>query len=52
MTLCSQRKTEERLYFIFSTILNLFEMEQNREPGETGENALIIRRGDRVSIFK
>jgi len=46
MTRQSRRKTTDRLHCTFSAIIDIFEMENNREPTSQEVNNLILSIGD------
>jgi len=46
MTRQSRRKTTDRLHCTFSAIIDIFEMENNREPTRQEVNNLILSIGD------
>jgi hypothetical protein len=52
MTRCARRKTSDRLHCTYSAIIDIFEMENNREPTSQEVNNLIIAIGDRAVINK
>ncbi|HEY9206444.1 MAG TPA: hypothetical protein VIO58_11045 [Candidatus Methanoperedens sp.] len=52
MTRCARRKTIDRLHCTFSAIIDIFEMENNREPTGQEVNDLIIKIGDRATIAR
>ncbi len=52
MTRYSRRKTIDRLHCTFSAIIDIFEMENNREPTGQEVNDLIIKIGDRATIAR
>ncbi len=47
MTRCVRRKTDDRLHCTYSAIIDIFEMENNREPTAQEVNNLIAAIGDR-----
>ncbi|MFA4957917.1 MAG: hypothetical protein WC556_13185 [Candidatus Methanoperedens sp.] len=47
MTRQSTRKTTNRLHCTFSAIVDIFEMEHNREPSSQEVNNIIMYFGDR-----
>jgi len=47
MTRQSKRKTSDRLHCTFSAIIDMFEMENNREPSSQEVNNIILHIGDR-----
>lgn len=50
MTRCARRKTIDRLHCTYSAIIDIFEMENNREPTNQELNNLIMAIGDHGSI--
>jgi len=52
MTRCAKRKTTDKLHCTYSAIIDIFEMENNREPSSEEVNNLIITIGDRGAIAK
>lgn len=52
MTRCARRKTTDRLHCTYSAIIDIFEMENNREPTGQEVNSLIIAIGDRGASNK
>lgn len=52
MTRCSRRKTTDKLHCTYSAIIDIFEMENDREPTTQEVNNLIITIGDRGMINK
>lgn len=48
MTHCARRKTIDRLHCTFSAIIDIFEMDNNREPTAQEINDLIFSIGDRA----
>ncbi len=52
MTRYTRRKTSDRLHCTFSAIIDIFEMEHNREPSSQEVNDFIILIGDRAAITK
>lgn len=52
MTRHSKRKTTDRLHCTFSAIIDIFEMENNREPTSNEVNNIIYFYGDRGSMVK
>ena len=52
MTRCARRKTIDRLHCTFSAIIDIFEMENNREPTGQEVNDLIIKIGDQATIAR
>ncbi len=52
MTRQSRRKTTDRLHCTFSAIIDIFEMENNREPTSSEVNNFMFFFGDRGSMFK
>lgn len=52
MTRCSRRKTTDRLHCTYSAIIDILEMETNREPTSLEVNNLIIAIGDRGAIAR
>ena len=52
MTRHSRRKTNDRLHCTFSAIIDIFEMENNREPTSHEVNDFILFYGDRGSMVK
>lgn len=47
MTRCVRRKTDDRLHCTYSAIIDIFEMENNREPTAQEVNNLIAAIGDK-----
>ncbi len=52
MTRCVRRKTTDKLHCTFSAIIDIFEMENDREPTSQEVNNIIIRIGDRGTIAR
>jgi len=52
MTRCAKRKTTDKLHCTYSAIIDIFEMENNREPSSEEVNNLIIAIGDRGAMNK
>jgi len=52
MTRCARRRTTDRLHCTYSAIIDIFEMENNREPTTQEVNSLIIAIGDRGAIAR
>ncbi len=52
MTRYSKRKTTDRLHCTFSAIIDIFEMENNREPTSHEVNNVLLFYGDRGSKVK
>jgi hypothetical protein len=52
MTHCARRKTADRLHCTFSAIIDILEMENNREPTAEEVNNLIFSIGDRGALNK
>ncbi len=52
MTRCARRKTADKLHCTYSAIIDIFEMENNREPTSQEVNNLIIAIGDRGAIAR
>ncbi len=50
MTRCAKRKTTDKLHCTYSAIIDIFEMENNREPSSEQVNNLIITIGDRGAM--
>lgn len=50
MTRCAKRKTTDKLHCTYSAIIDIFEMENNREPSSEEVNNLIITIGDRGAM--
>jgi hypothetical protein len=50
MTRNVRRRTNDRLHCTYSAIMDIFEMEYNREPTSEEVNNLIIAIGDRGAI--
>lgn len=48
----SKRKTTDKLHCTFSAIIDIFEMENNREPTSYEVNNIIFFYGDRGSMVK
>ena len=52
MTRFTRRKTNDWLHCTFSAIIDIFEMENNREPSSLEVNKLIVSMGDCAAIVK
>ncbi len=52
MTRRARRKTNDRLHCTYSAIIDIFEMENNREPTGREINNIILTIGDRGAIAK
>jgi hypothetical protein len=52
MTRYTNRKTKDRLHCTFSAIIDIFEMENNREPSSQEVNDIIITIGDCAAMAK
>jgi hypothetical protein len=52
MTRYVKRKTADRLHCTYSAIIDVFELENNREPTGQEVNNIIIAIGDRGAIAK
>jgi len=52
MTRQARRKTNDRLHCTYSAIIDIFEMENNREPTGQEINNIILAIGDRGVIAK
>ncbi len=52
MTRYARRKTPDRLHSTYSAIIDIFEMENNREPSSTEVNEIILHIGDRAAIAR
>ncbi|MCX9081226.1 MAG: hypothetical protein OIN83_03430 [Candidatus Methanoperedens sp.] len=52
MTRHSKRNTTDRLHCTYSAIIDIFEMENNREPTSHEVNNIIFLYGDRGSMVK
>ena len=52
MTRYVRRKTTDRLHCTYSAIIDIFEMENNREPTTQEVNNIILMVGDRAAIAK
>ncbi len=52
MTRFTRRKTNDWLHCTFSAIIDIFEMENNREPSSQEINKLIVSMGDCAAIVK
>ncbi len=52
MTRCAKRKTTDRLHCTYSAIIDIFEMENNREPSSEEVNNILMMIGDRAAITK
>ncbi len=52
MTRYARRKTTDRLHCTYSAIIDIFEMENNREPTTQEINNIILIVGDRAAIAK
>ncbi len=50
MTRYAKRKTTDRLHCTYSAIIDIFEMENNREPTVQEINSIILNIGDRAVI--
>jgi hypothetical protein len=52
MTRYARRKTTDRLHCTYSAIIDIFEMENNREPTTQEVNNIILKVGDHAAIAK
>jgi len=52
MTRFARRKTTDKLHCTYSAIIDIFEMENSREPSPEEVNNVIMRIGDRGAIAK
>ncbi len=52
MTRYVRRKTTDRLHCTYSAIIDIFEMENNREPTTQEVNNIILTVGDHAAIAK
>ena len=52
MTRYAKRKTIDRLHCTYSAIIDIFEMENSREPSAQEVNNIILTIGDRAAIAK
>lgn len=52
MTRYTRRKTNDWLHCTFSAIIDVFEMENNREPSSQEVNKMIVLIGDCAAIVK
>ena len=52
MTRYTTRKTKDRLHCTFSAIIDIFEMENSREPSYQEVNDIILTIGDRAAMAK
>ncbi len=52
MTRFARRKTRDKLHCTYSAIIDIFEMENNREPTSQEVNNLICSIGDRGAIAR
>ncbi len=52
MTRYARRKTTDRLHCTYSAIIDIFEMENNREPTTQDVNNIILNVGDHAEIAK
>ena len=52
MTRYAKRKTTDRLHCTYSAIIDIFEMENNREPTTSEVNNIILTLGDRGARAK
>ncbi|VVB87156.1 Uncharacterised protein [uncultured archaeon] len=52
MTRLTKRKTSDWLHCTFSAIIDVFEMENSREPSSQEVNNIIFQIGDRAAITK
>ncbi len=52
MTRFAKRKTTDKLHCTYSAIIDMFEMEHNREPTSQEVNNIILMIGDRAAIGK
>jgi hypothetical protein len=50
MTRCTNKKTTDWLHCTFSAIIDIFEMENNREPSSQEVNNIIFFIGDRADL--
>lgn len=52
MTRYTKRITNDWLHCTFSALIDIFEMENNREPSSNEVNNIILLIGDRATITK
>ena len=52
MTRYVKRRTDDKLHCTYSAIIDIFEMENNREPSSQEVNEIILKIGDRAAIAK
>jgi len=52
MTRQTRRKTNDWLHCTFSALIDIFEMENNREPSGNEVNKIILLIGDQATISK
>lgn len=52
MTRYAKRRTADRLHCTYSAIIDIFEMENSREPTTQEVNQLILMIGDRGAITR
>lgn len=52
MTRYAKRRTKDRLHCTYSAIIDIFEMENNREPTAQEVNKIILTLGDRGAIAR
>jgi hypothetical protein len=52
MTRYARRKTTDRLHCTYSAIIDIFEMENDREPTIQEVNNIILKVGDHAAIAK
>ncbi|VVB88933.1 Uncharacterised protein [uncultured archaeon] len=52
MTRYAKRKTTDKLHVTYSAIIDIFELENNREPTAQEINNVILTVGDRAAIAK
>jgi hypothetical protein len=52
MTRYARKKTTDKLHCTYSAIIDIFEMENDREPTSQEVNNIILMVGDRAAIAK
>ena len=52
MTRYAKRRTNDKLHCTYSAIIDIFEMENSREPTSQEVNSIILAIGDRAAINK
>lgn len=52
MTRYAKRKTKDKLHCTYSAIIDIFEMENNREPTAQEVNNIILTLGDHGAIAR